>query len=75
MRALKILSTSSLEVMYHLAYSRYKQGLYAEAEGLFRILTRANTEERKFWMGLGLALHSGKKYAEAIDAYELAACT
>lgn len=69
----KSFSTDSLEVMYHLAYTRYKQGLYVDSEGLFRLLTVANTSERKYWMGLGLSLHCNKKYKEALDAYEMAA--
>src|SRR5262245_31055472 len=69
----KQLSGESIEALYHIAYTQYKQGKYEDAVGVFRFLTLNDTRSRKHWMGLGASLQMQKKYNEAIEAYELAA--
>ena len=70
---LKELTPASHEVVYHYAYTHYKQGQYEEAQNLFRLLSMVDGSKRKFWMGLGLSLQANKKYKEAIAAFESAA--
>jgi len=68
---METLSKSSQEVIYSFAHAQYKQGLFKEAEGMFRLLTSADMEEKKYWMGLGLALQCSKRYQEAIETYDM----
>lgn len=70
---METLEKSSIELLYNFAYNHYKQGKYGEAVGLFRLLTMADIRSRKHWMGLGASLQFQKKYAEAIEAYHMAA--
>lgn len=65
------LSKEASELVYSDAYAMYRQGHYAKAEQLFRLLSIHHTFEPKFWMGLAGSLQMQKKYAEAVKAYNL----
>lgn len=67
------LSEASQSVLYSLAYRNYQQGNFANAESLFRVLTRTNVSNKNYWLGLGLSLQCHKFYQEALEAYEMAA--
>lgn len=63
------MKSESLEALYYIAYNRYRQGKYADAESLFRVLTTLGRLNFNYWMGLAGAYQVQKKYREAIDAY------
>lgn len=59
--------------LYAYAHGYYIEGLYAEAEQLFRILTAVRIKSTLYWKGLGAALQMLKKHKEAVEAYSWAA--
>ena len=64
--------SESLEALYYIAYNRYKQGKYVDAEAIFGVLTTIGRRDPRFWMGLGGAYQVQKKYRQAIDAFKAA---
>jgi type III secretion system low calcium response chaperone LcrH/SycD len=66
-------SPDSLEAAYSIAYDFYRNGKFEDAKAFFRLLTIANSFERKYWMGLAACCHMLKLYPEAIDCYSAAA--
>lgn len=59
--------------LYAYAHGYYTEGLYAEAEQLFRILTAVRIKSTLYWKGLGASLQMLKRHKEAVDAYSWAA--
>jgi len=59
----------SLEGIYFFAFRFYQQGHYRQAESTFRMLSRLNAFEPKYWIGLGAALQMQNKYSKAIETY------
>jgi type III secretion system low calcium response chaperone LcrH/SycD len=67
------LSKESMETLYFLAHTSYKQGKYEEAAGHFRLLTMADARSYRNWIGFGACMQMSKNYQKAIEAYEVAA--
>lgn len=59
--------------LYAMAFRFYESGKYREAVHFFRVLTSMNTDERKFWIGLGASLQMLRDYENALPAYGIAA--
>jgi type III secretion system low calcium response chaperone LcrH/SycD len=68
------ISQGSIETLYSMAYTYYKQGMYEEAVAHFRVLTMADASSPKHWIGLGASLQMLKRFEKALEAYEFAAC-
>jgi type III secretion low calcium response chaperone LcrH/SycD len=56
-----------------MAYELYKNGKYAESKDVFRFLTLADYNDRRYWMGLGACHQMSKDYTPAIESYSVAA--
>lgn len=61
------------ESVFEQAMELYSQGRYGDAEKLFRLLCLIVHDDSRFWMGLGACLQGLARYADAVDAYSLAA--
>lgn len=70
--SVKQLSRDTLEALYYVAHTNYKQGKYEDSAAIFRYLTLEDTRTRKHWMGLGSSFQMLKKYQKAIEAFEIA---
>lgn len=66
-------SQDALLAAYTIAYDFYRNGKYGDAKNFFRLLTVADSFERKYWMGLGACCQMLKAYEEAVDCYSVAA--
>ena len=66
-------SADSLTALYVMGYELYRNGKYEEAKNFFRVLTLADSFERKYWMGLAACLQMLKDYNKAIECYSAAA--
>lgn len=66
-------SEESLSALYAMGYELYRNGKYEDAKNFFRILTLADSFERKYWMGLAACLQMLKDYNNAIESYSAAA--
>ena len=66
------LSDRHLEAVYALAYRKFNQQQYAEAETLFKWLCGLNHYDTRFMLGLGAAYQKQRKYSNALDAYSAA---
>lgn len=62
-----------LEAFYTIAFDYYDNGKYREATNFFRFLTTIDHMNKKHWVGLGASLQMLNEYAQAINAYALAA--
>jgi len=66
-------SDEAMAKFYGAAYAIFEREEYEEAEDAFLFLATLNPNIYDHWLGLGMARQMGKKFEEAIDAYELAA--
>ena len=48
-----------------------RAGRFAEAETLYRSLIKQYPNDSRLYMNLGLAQHSGRKYKEAVDSFQI----
>jgi type III secretion system low calcium response chaperone LcrH/SycD len=69
----KGISEKQVEGLYAIAYQVYQAGDYKRAEAVFATLCLLNHLEKRFWLGLGGARQQLGKYAEAAQAFGLAA--
>jgi type III secretion system low calcium response chaperone LcrH/SycD len=67
------LSPSSIETLYHVAFTHYQNGKYQSSKAIFYLLTTMDSRGRKHWMGLGASFQAAKQYQKALQAYEVAA--
>lgn len=67
------MSKDTLEGLYALAYNLYSSGNYKDAETIFTALAVYESNEYRFWMGLGGCRQALGKFEQAIDAYQFAA--
>jgi type III secretion system low calcium response chaperone LcrH/SycD len=72
LREVKNITEKEMESIYAVAHSFYKAGKSLEAEKFFRFLCFFDHLTQKYWLGLGAACQTGKKYKEAIEAYTFA---
>ena len=64
-----------LDMMFEDAVAAYRIGGFADAEKVFRALCMLRHDDARCWMGLAGSCQSLGKYAEAVDAYGMAAYT
>lgn len=64
---------ATVKEIYRTAHQLYRNGCFADAESLFRLLTTCDPKNLAFWMGLGASLQMQKKYKDAVDTYGAAA--
>lgn len=58
---------------YGMAFDHYEKGRYLEAYDLFVTLAAIDTKDKRHWMGIGATAQMLKRYAEAVEAYSVAA--
>lgn len=66
-------SQDELENLYALGRTLYAAENYKDAEVIFRALTVYNSNDGRFWLGLGGCRQALENYDGAIDAYQFAA--
>ncbi|MBF0318679.1 MAG: SycD/LcrH family type III secretion system chaperone [Nitrospirae bacterium] len=67
------LTTPQLEAIYAMGYNYYASRKYIDAIKIFSWLTLMKPMEAKYLLGLGAALQSLKRYAEAFRAFMFSA--
>ncbi len=61
------------ETIYFQAHRLYKYNRFADAEGLFLLLTMVDPDDERYGLALGLARQKQQKHDEALEAYTDAA--
>ena len=69
---LESLSDEELETVYALGYNYFVIGKYEAAKGIFTGLTAYAPYTGHYWRALGAVNQQLQKYAEAIEAYDMA---
>lgn len=69
----KGISSEELEAVYSMGYAYYNSGKMDEAEKVFKFLTVFSHTTAKYWIALGGVRQAKREYADAIQAYALAA--
>ncbi|NGX43592.1 MAG: Chaperone protein IpgC [Chlamydiae bacterium] len=67
------ISKNAIEAVYAFGYGFYENGKYESAMHFFRFLTLADSQNRKYWMGLGAAYQMLKDHERALQSYGYAA--
>lgn len=66
------ISSKTQEETYAVGYRYYVNAKYREAVNIFRFLMLSDSQNRKYWLGLGAALQMLKEYQKALEAYLIA---
>jgi len=65
--------SGGLDSLYTFAYHFYDHGKYQKAVDFFYVLTRLNSHNPTYWLGLAAAQQMLKQYEKALDSYSVAA--
>ena len=67
------MKTETTKSLYACAYRFYENGKYEEAIHFFRLLTVADVNNDKYWVGLAASYKMNKETEKALEAYAIAA--
>lgn len=70
---MKGVSNAELEAVYTVGYGYYTSGKFDEAEKIFKFLTIFSHITPKYWLALGGVRQAKRNFADAIQAYSMAA--
>ena len=59
--------------IYEVAYALYEHGHYQKAMDFFHVLTRLQSQNASYWLGLAATQQMLQLYQEALDSYSVAA--
>lgn len=65
--------SEGLDNLYTYAYHFYDHGKYEKAVDFFYVLTRLDSQNFTYWLGLAAAQQMLKQYGKALDCYSVAA--
>lgn len=65
--------SEKLSDLYALAYQCYEHGKYQKAADFFHVLTRLQSQNPSYWMGLAASKEMLLQYEEALECYSVAA--